>query len=203
MDCQMPTMDGLEATKAIRQSHGAARRTPIVALTGSTLRSVHDACLKAGMDAVLTKPLLRSALERVLQSYLTSEPTEPARGSDGPCAPVPKAPLDLDRLREVTLGDANLEYELISTFIADTAKRLSAMAEAIAAGDAGLLAVTAHALKGSAGNLGAHLVQNLARQVEQRARADDFDAAANSLKELDAAVSRTRDFLGRLLDTQS
>lgn len=202
MDCQMPKMDGFEAAKAIREARGASSRAPIVALTGSTLRSDHDACRNAGMDAVLTKPLLREALERILKTYLPCEIPRASGTSDSPEPPAVEPPLNLNRFREITLGNAELECELLSTFVADTTKRLSAMAEALAAGDGTLLAATAHALKGSAGNLGAHVVQGLALQVEQTAKADDFGAAADSLRKLNVAVARTRDFLEGLLNAK-
>jgi CheY-like chemotaxis protein len=74
MDCQMPVLDGYEATRQIRALEGATARTPIVALTAHAMADAGVACRTAGMDDYLPKPLERSALERVLRSYLDARP---------------------------------------------------------------------------------------------------------------------------------
>jgi PAS domain S-box-containing protein len=71
MDCQMPEMDGYQATRAVRGREGAARHTPIVALTASTMAGDRERCLEAGMDAYLSKPLHRDELEQVLGKFLS------------------------------------------------------------------------------------------------------------------------------------
>jgi PAS domain S-box-containing protein len=76
MDCQMPEMDGLEATRQIREREAGALHTPIVALTAEVNAAINAECAAAGMDAILAKPLERAALEDILLRHLTSE--EPA-----------------------------------------------------------------------------------------------------------------------------
>lgn len=70
MDCQMPKLDGLEATRRIRATTGDARGVPIVALTASAAEAERERCLAAGMNAHVSKPITLEALERVLASYL-------------------------------------------------------------------------------------------------------------------------------------
>jgi CheY-like chemotaxis protein len=78
MDCQMPVLDGFEATRRIRQLPGAAGRTPVVALTASAMSEELAACRAAGMDDCLTKPFGWDQLQRLLATWLPREPGAPA-----------------------------------------------------------------------------------------------------------------------------
>jgi CheY-like chemotaxis protein len=69
MDCQMPELDGLEATREFRRREGGGERTPIVALTANATEADRDSCLAAGMDGFLVKPVRREELERELQRW--------------------------------------------------------------------------------------------------------------------------------------
>jgi PAS domain S-box-containing protein len=141
MDCQMPEMDGFEATRTIRRAELAAGRPriPIVAMTAHALADDAEKCLAAGMDDYLTKPIrtdsLREALARVLEA--------------------PEIALDASVLSELAelrtpIGETLLS-KLLSVFAEDTRGRLRALPSADHEGAARLL----HALKGSAGNIGA------------------------------------------------
>jgi two-component system, sensor histidine kinase and response regulator len=75
MDCQMPELDGYEATRAIRSREAGSRRTPIVALTAHAMKGADEECTAAGMDAYLTKPIERPKLQAMLARFLGEEPT--------------------------------------------------------------------------------------------------------------------------------
>ena len=200
MDCHMPEMDGFEATRAIRKFEGERRYTPIVALTASVLRADHEQCLDAGMDDVLTKPIHTGPLEKALSEFLSEDPPVRKGKLIETAAPAKTAtPVDLERLSEITMGDPDLETELIITFLADTTQRLADLASVIAEGDAGSLGRTAHALKGSAGNMGANSLQDMARCLEDLGRSGDIAAAAQTFDNLKAEAERVKEYLSEYM----
>jgi CheY-like chemotaxis protein len=85
MDCQMPVMDGYEATRAIRSLEPSGQHIPIIALTADAIKGTEDACLSAGMDAYLTKPMVRSTVSLVLSKFLDTT---------GDSGTSPSAPVD-------------------------------------------------------------------------------------------------------------
>ena len=88
MDCQMPGMDGFEATARLRESEGAARHTPVIAMTASALKVDRDRCLAAGMDDYVTKPIAPAGLEGVLTRWMAAAPPAPAAGEAAEAPPA-------------------------------------------------------------------------------------------------------------------
>ncbi|MDZ4860337.1 MAG: PAS domain S-box protein [Candidatus Hydrogenedentes bacterium] len=195
MDCHMPEMDGYEATKAIRLYEGDRRYTPIVALTASVLRADHDFCIKAGMDAVMTKPLHADPLEKILRAFLSDDPPVQKNLSQPVSTFSSDTPVNLDRLGEITMGDPELEADLIITFLADTAQRISDLAELISSGDVRSIGRTAHALKGSAANMGARTLQDIAQNLEETGKTGDMAIASSAFGRLKTEADRVREYL--------
>src|SRR5262249_18372104 len=191
MDCQMPEMDGYEATQRIRASEQGAR-VPIVALTASGLAAERERGLAAGMDDYLTKPVNPSALEAILRKWVD-------RGT-APAAPPTAAGAALDdgilaELRAFT--SAAFLHETIDLFFASAKKGLAALKDAHARGDMRLLERTAHSLRGSCAIIGARRMMQLAAGIEDQARAGRSEGLADLLVTLEAEHGAIRTALDR------
>jgi two-component system sensor histidine kinase/response regulator len=176
MDMQMPVMDGLEATRRIRELEGGGhRRTPIVALTANAMMGTLERCLEAGMDDYLTKPLDISRLQDVLDRFMGR--------ADGDAPPAARPPLAAAatqasadnavraRLADVAGDDEEFMIELVNTFIAGGDETLRELRAAVDLGDTAALGRSAHKLKGACANLHIHGLANLALDLETRAKA--------------------------------
>ncbi|WP_270889459.1 response regulator [Pedococcus sp. 5OH_020] len=231
MDCQMPVMDGYEATRTIRALEGSGRRVPIIALTAAAVAGERERCLSAGMDDFLTKPVdvtqLQESLERWLAASEGGEGAAPdpwatpsqspavelsalAEDSAGPSAePVDPDILDrsrLDELLDLDPGDPTMLLRFIGRFGGNARRTATEMRRAREEGTAYELGRLAHALKGSAANLGAHRLAALCEQIEHLAEddvvvdgkaldrvADEVEAAAGALEELASALQDAAD----------
>jgi PAS domain S-box-containing protein len=177
MDVQMPEMDGLEATAAIRErERSVGGHLPIVALTAHVMKGDAERCLAAGMDAHLAKPLQPRELAAALQSVLGGS-----------------VPFDHDRLLERVGGDRAALAGLVRIFRADSPRQIARIRAAIAEKDAAALRAAAHALKGAVSNFAAPLATDAARLLQKMGderRLDGAEAALERLeREVDALVA--------------
>jgi two-component system, sensor histidine kinase and response regulator len=187
MDVQMPVMDGLSATRRIR-SDAALRSLPVVAMTASALASDRAACLAAGMNDVVTKPIDPAALWRSLATWLPAVPEPRARAAEAPDAAAPPravdamlrrdapalprgvAGLDVDRGLRFTRGRPDLYLRLLRGFLDDQRDLPQRLRHALAAGDLATVGRLSHTLRGLASGLGAGPLAAAGEALEGAAR---------------------------------
>ena len=192
MDCQMPVMDGFEATRLIRQMHNERTpHLPILALTANAMPGDERDCLNAGMDAFLAKPLTLLGLHNTLARWLAAE-----RLSDATTAqetdPVQIAaatgdvssaidPMVMDTLRSLDeSGGTALAREVFGSYLSDARSAMNRLQTAIEAGDCTTQCHAAHALKSSSANVGAQTLSRSCRELETNARNGDLDGVRSA-----------------------
>ncbi|MBO9520582.1 MAG: response regulator [Nocardioidaceae bacterium] len=191
MDLQMPRLDGYAATRLIRGSEPSGVRVPIIALTASATAGEQERCLAAGMTGFLSKPVGLEALGKVLHDQLlfTSRATATAQASAQPEEPPARTQvLDPSRLEELIAMGAEavpLVRRAVDNFIASCPEQVADLRTCWADEDAGSMRAAAHKLKGSAANLGAGRLAELARVVEELAEAGDLEEAGAMLDQLE------------------
>jgi PAS domain S-box-containing protein len=208
MDCQMPEMDGVEATAEIRRREISTQHTPIVALTARALRGERERCIAAGMDDYIAKPITPDVLYSTLRRWVprTSAPTEAPSAETrsivsmspepmaAPVEPEPTPTIDravLANLRKLQQpGEPDVLGQLIDLFLNETPSRLAAVREAVEKGDAPRLAKAAHTLKGSSASLGARQMACVCAELEAKGKAGDLTSASALLAQLEAEFER-------------
>ncbi len=201
MDCEMPVMDGFEATKAIRRRDYRGRRVIIVAMTAKALKGDRERCLAAGMDDYLAKPVVLEDLRAILLQWAeTSRPSalklvEPKTTTPNPPADA-KPVLDaaaVERVRDLA-GDGNAAFvtEVYETYLADTVQRIATLRQAAQDRDPKRIRAEAHALKGASLEVGALQLGQLARELEECGAAGIVDDADRAVGRLEQAFDRAR-----------
>jgi CheY-like chemotaxis protein len=174
MDCQMPEMDGLEATRVVRRLPGPGHAVPIVALTANAMQGARERCLEAGMNDYIAKPFKPAALDAVLARWGQGAASPPRTGLTPPDGESAPPPIDRAVLAELqTLQDPNepdFVGDLIAKFLGDVEPRLEGMREAVARADLAELGRLAHAVKGASASIGAQIMTTLSAKLEDQAR---------------------------------
>jgi signal transduction histidine kinase/DNA-binding response OmpR family regulator/HPt (histidine-containing phosphotransfer) domain-containing protein len=205
MDVQMPELDGLEATRAICHTWSPERRPRIIATTANVTKEDREACLAAGMDDYLGKPIrveeLVAALNRcqpLVEAVAVETTARPAAaevmeaGTVGGPADAVLDPRALDRLQGMVSGDPQFLAELIDTFLEDTPQLLADMGRAVDTGDAAGLALAAHSLKSNSANFGATALADLCRELEGMAKAGALVGAGERVAQAEAEFERVQ-----------
>ena len=207
MDEQMPRMDGLDATRAIRQKEKATgRHQVVVALTGNVSEEDKQQRVEAGMDGFVPKPFEMHALFDTIEFLAAGTQVIPASPMPAPptaakerslektTPPQPMAPMPIEdvgaHLLRTTGGNEKLVKSLTKSFLADAPKRLSAIRAALAAKNAAKLDTAAHALKGSVAIFGAQAAVTAAKNLEAMGRSRNLSGADAQFLALEAAMQQ-------------
>jgi two-component system, sensor histidine kinase and response regulator len=183
MDVQMPEMDGLAATGAIREREKhSGTHLPIFAMTAHAMKGDRERCLDAGMDGYITKPVRFSDIEQTLAGLAKPPVMLPKASAEAVSWNRAEA---LDRIG----GDEELLQDLCNIFLEESPKLLQRLQQAVAAGDTDGVMRAAHSLKGEAGYLGADGTSHAARQLEEMGRDKNLSQASDTLETLEREVA--------------
>ncbi len=195
MDCQMPHLDGYEATRRIRrlESSNGGPETPILALTAHAVSGDRERCLTSGMNAYLTKPITMEKLREALEEWCGK--TSMDASADGSAKDIEFDPAPLEKLGTLRQADERgVVRRVIDAYLGSCPDLLQRARAAVSDGNDVELREAAHALKSSSLNVGAVGLASLCSELEQRAgREDDADAAqlVPQIESAFAAVRRT------------
>jgi CheY-like chemotaxis protein len=188
MDVQMPEMDGLEAAEAIRQREQATgRHVPIIAMTAHAMKGDREACLRAGMDGYVSKPIQPQALFAALDNLTQQAPL---------MAPAPADSLPADSLvnwhaaLERVGGSPEFLQEIVALFLQECPRMLGEVQEALASRNARLLRRAAHTVKGTVDSLGAQVAVAPAQLLEMMGKQGTWDGAEDAWAELQRDIDR-------------
>jgi len=193
MDCEMPTMDGYEATRHIRQS--SHPQVPIIALSAHSSSSDRDRCLHAGMNDFLSKPVDLQILAQVLAKWLPGADPQGAIPLPAAASEPAVAIFDSEALLDRLAGDRQLAGRILEGFLADLPSQLNKLRERLAAADGPGALLQAHALKGSAATVSAGRLSAVAWELEQAASADRLDHFGELLPQAEEEIERLKSTL--------
>ena len=205
MDVQMPEMDGIEATRAVRdpQSHVLNHQVTIVAMTANAMQGDREKCLKAGMNDYLTKPIERPALVAVLEKWLkpngeeehavASEPEERvAISNDEKELVVFDRAAFMNRMED----DADLARTVVDGFLEDMPGQITQLKNHLAVGDACLVEQQAHKIKGASAVVAGEALRAVAWAMEQAGKAGDLNAVGSRVSDLDEQFNALKEAIG-------
>jgi CheY-like chemotaxis protein len=199
MDIQMPEMDGLTATKYIRElEQQTGRHLPIVAMTAHAMKGDEELCLAAGMDGYVSKPVSGRQIEETIARVLEPKPGVRPLPTEkvAPNGSILWDPANaLGRLD----GDKQLLHEILQIFLEESPRQLADLKQAVTEANADLLEKTAHRLKGELSYLGMATASQKANTLEQMGRERDLDHAPAVFAEFETQVSAVADDMRRML----
>ena len=189
MDVQMPEMDGLEATRAIRSGQAGAMnaRIPIIAMTAHALKGDRERCLEAGMDDYISKPIAPQALADALETWVNQGEERRSAGAaprGDTSSPAGLPVFDRPALSDRVLGDEDAVTQIIAIFLEDIPKQLQSLKELLDRRDAESAGKQAHAIKGAAANVGGMAMSAVAGRMEKAGRTGRYEEVAVLLPEL-------------------
>lgn len=221
MDCQMPILDGYEATMAIRQLNSEKQKITIIAMTANALKEDRDRCLDCGMDDYLSKPIRKEVLAAKLSEWeerlsvseqIVPEIMEQHENINADTNPdinpdtnleinikntaMSKPLIDLDYLETLTGGDQAFKTELLQTFFEAIPEYFANLQKAIENNDAYAIERGAHLIKGTSGSMGISSIQAIASELEDRGRDKNITDAAKFLHEMQGIVNQLQETYG-------
>ena len=212
MDCQMPVMDGFEATRLIRdyEKRSGMDHVPIIAMTGNAFESDKKKCFETGMDDFISKPVDPDLLAQKIRSNLKN--TAPPAKKDPPEKPKKEKPFDIkvesspeqlsdtgnetnqcfnkEKLFERFGNDKNLIELVLNSFLQEAPELIEKIGQAINENDIEGVKLNSHGLKGSSANVNADLLRDAALEMETHAKAENLDSFVSTLESIQTHYKR-------------
>jgi CheY-like chemotaxis protein len=209
MDVQMPEMDGLEATRHIREreqratsNEQPATSIPIIAMTAHAMKGDREKCLESGMDDYVSKPINVENLFGVIEKFsrkLNNHKNIKSFPSLKKTETKSKEVFDLSKAMEVVAGNKEIFKEIANMFLESSPASIAQIREAIAGGDALALERAAHSLKGSVGHFGARRAFEAAYHLEKLGRKKEMGEADSAFSTLEKELTALRPEMKRAL----
>jgi two-component system, sensor histidine kinase and response regulator len=202
MDVQMPEMDGLEATREIRnREKQTGKHIPIIAMTAHAMKGDRERCLDAGMDEYVSKPVNMDTLFETIKSFFPEEVKSTIEDipEDVPEDDSQYEP-DAKSLLKVFNDDADFFKQMAEIFLSDTPPMLNTIRDAIQAKDADILRRTAHTLKGMLKNFQFEKVAQTAFQLEETGRQKMFDNSLPAYEKLVRQIDNVHKMLSDMIE---
>ena len=205
MDVQMPEMDGLEATRRIRDPGSPVRdhAIPVIAMTAHAMRGDKERCLEAGMNDYLSKPVIPKDLEMMIRKWANPDD----RGLSAPRPPAQtagkkgEAPVFDEKVMDGSLmGDRELAAMILRTFLDDIPHQIDTLKEHAGSGAVREVERGAHTIKGAAANIGAERLKLTAYDIELMGKAEDLAAIRKKLPELEERFRELEEVLERKIE---
>ncbi len=202
MDVQMPEMDGLEATRLIRDPHSEVlnRDIPVIAMTAYAMQGDKERCLEAGVNDYITKPVSSRILAEIMEKWLPKESVlkkenkvETAEPPEQKSPPMPETVVfDRTVMLEPLMDDKELIGNIFREFLEDIPRRIAVLRQALEDGDVTTGERQAHAIKGASATVGGMALRALAADIEKEGRAGNLEDMKTQAERLDAALAELK-----------
>ncbi len=212
MDIEMPLVDGFEATKRIReiernstQNRPESAGVPIIGITAHAIKECKEKCLASGMNDYIAKPVKRLQLLSMVKKWLPSSGSEPVSGesaSESETSGETDTPIDYAHAVGEFMDDEDALLDILDKFVHDAQETIEMLRVALKEENSRKIKQMSHKLKGSAANLTAHQLSNIARDLEKSSGLGDFEQAWDAHRRLEREYARLSSFVDDLYKTK-